>query len=97
MFYDTLLSFMLKFSKKVICSQDFSKFLNLMQLGQLPPLAENSIATVNVFCPDACLHVSMRAGERAEGLQPAAFLQDLHDGQAATEHRRAEGHDGVLY
>lgn len=40
---------------------------------------------------------SVRAGERAEGLQPATFLQDLHDGQAATEHWRAEGHDGVLH
>lgn len=37
------------------------------------------------------------AGERAEGLQPAALLQDLHDGQATSEHRRAEGHDRVLH
>lgn len=26
----------------------------------------------------------VQAGERAEGLQPSTFLQDLHDGQAAT-------------
>ena len=41
--------------------------------------------------------VYLLAGERAQGVQPAEFLQSLHDGPSASQHRRTEGHDRVLH
>lgn len=37
------------------------------------------------------------SGEREESLQPPTVLQNLHYGQAAAQHRRAEGHDRVFH
>ena len=39
----------------------------------------------------------MSLGKWEESLQPAQFLQNLHDGQAATEHGGAERYDGILH
>lgn len=50
-----------------------------------------------LVCSTSFVASADASGEREEGVQPPALLQDLHHGQTASEHRRAEGHDRVLH